>query len=84
MRSPRLAQEVQRLSGKITLEGLLQEGFAPTAFHSDHKLSDRDNFDGGDSESKEAEQDPNARTNQDPDKRKYIVPTSGIYYKNKR
>ncbi len=61
--------------------GLFQEGFAPTAFHSDHKLSDRDNFDGGNSKSKDPEQDQKNRANQNPDKRKYIVPTSGFIAK---
>lgn len=62
---------------------LFQEGFAPTVFRSNHKLSDRDSSDGGDSESEGTEQDSSARTNQDPDKRKHIIPSSGFSTKIK-
>lgn len=57
---------------------LAKEGFAPSVTCSHHKLSDRDDSNGGASKNNGADPDPSGRTNQNPDKRKHIVPSSGF------
>ena len=52
---------------------LTQEGFAPSANCSDHKLSDRSNSNDEVNKNDEVDPDLNGRMNRNPDHRKYIV-----------
>ena len=73
---PRISSRSKKADWENYAKKLTQEGFAPSTNSSDHKLSDISNPNG--KANNGTDPDPGGRTNQNPDKRKHIIPSSGF------